>query len=416
MKELKQAYQELAETAHPYADADRAIRTSRRRQVVQGVAVPAVAALIIGILAVTIGQPGSNRTAPASPGPSQTESLDSASMTDWVPSPNMIGAPARTGTFLYRSCAGGDCSITLVRPDGQTFDFADVYPDLATRLNPNDLSGVSLSYSAQTLGYPEDDGSYTLAVGDGTAVELPAGPAGATWKVIGWGEASWSLGLALWQDEQVIEYASVENYRLHTYRPPGDLGMLPVESGGYLVGLSAPVDTSLSPSDRPRVTILDVDSLSVSGGGVKAGAIEPEDNPEDFSPCLRPAETLAGPLGVPVHSATPPSRLEYGSSTGVGVTTVFRVADAKLVPSAIIRGWSCPSDVRGWGRYDLPQSTATETWTFLSVVAGGESAMTRHAEGSSGKDVVIVGPEGKHQVVGTVPADAQVLMPGMTIP
>jgi len=63
-----------------------------------------------------------------------------------------------------------------------------------------------------------------------------------------------------------------------------------------------------------------------------------------------------------------------------------------------------------------PQSTPTQTWTFLSVIAGGDSAMTRHMAGSASKDVVIVGPDGQQQVVGTVPADAQVLMPGMTMP
>lgn len=386
----------------------------RRRQVGYGVIAPLLVALLLGATALVLSTERVDSSRPTPPIASVTPEAGIVSMLDWITPPRTVGAPARAGTLLYRSCAS-QCTTTLVRPNGKTFAMDDVFPDLANRLDSQGLLGATLSHDALWLGYPED-GGYTFTVGGDPAVRLDAGPEGSAWEMLDWGESSRSFGLAQWSGRRVIGYASVEDYKVHTFRAPESLlQLLPVDSGGYTVRLAQPLDVSEPVARRPRVTSLSGQTLNLTTwGGAEVGEIWSGDN-QNLSSCMRPDETLAGPLGVPMVSTPPPARAEYSSASGIGASTVFVVRQDGLVPSAVIRGWCNAAPNTGLGRYDLPQSSAGEIWTFLGVMAGGETAMTRQAAGSKTKDVVLVGVDGRPRVVHSVPVDAQVLMPGLTV-
>jgi hypothetical protein len=351
---------------------------------------------------------------------------DAATRDEWKgtigrgPAP-LGAAPAETGTFVYRSC-DPTCSVTLVTADGDARDLADSSPAFASELARAGLDGVSLSWDAAWWGVPTADGYAITSAGRATEFRLRAGPTGSRWELLGWSPVSSSAGLARWTGRRVTAYASNEGSQLRTYEmtEEDDLGLRPIDSNGMMATLARPVDPSLPAERRPRVTVLETYDLSITSAheaepGTLWGQVS-----LDLSSCLRPGETLIGPQGVPSRTAVPPDRVDWdrGDQFEFFATAVYAAVGGRPVPSAVILD-DCVGapDTDGSGRYDLPWSTSEVTWRFLGVGAGGTAAMTRTEAGADRKAVVLVGPESERRVLHCcLPADAQVLMPGMTLP
>ncbi len=68
------------------------------------------------------------------------------------------------------------------------------------------------------------------------------------------------------------------------------------------------------------------------------------------------------------------------------------------------------------GRLGLPLSTPEVTWTFLGVLTDGEVAMARTPTFGGDMDVIEVGFSGLRTLHQDLPSDAQVLVPGSTLP
>jgi hypothetical protein len=395
---------EVLERAAPPSPLDRVVRAWQALplRTRRWIGVPiALVALTAGAV-VAVGEPREGRPEP-----------DASLLDQWKGTigrgPAPLGAPpAAVGTIAYRSCANG-CTVTLVGADGTTRDLADVAPDLAMRLGRQGLRGVSLSWSAVWWGYPTDDG-YTITSGRRAREFLvPAGPAGSRWELLGWSPDSSGAGLAMWTRGEVTAYASTEASRVREYDEPDDGPALwPIDSDGVTATVAEPIDAP----QRPRITTLRTANLTVTAAHMLGDA-----KAQDMSACVRPLETLLGPRGVPETTTVPPDRAAWERrATSSSATVVFAVSNGEPVPSAVIHQgcqampWS--SDA---GRYRLPRSTVGVTWRFLGVLAGGRTAMTRHEPGNDLKAVVIVGFDGEQRVLHRVPADAHVLMPGLTV-
>ena len=420
---LRASYRQLGESVPMYGNVDRALRSARRRRVAQQVGIPALAAVVAaGAIVLGVTQPWSSTPQSLPPAEHPT-----AEITDWAPPTAQIGEPAKAGTLMYFSCAGYGCGMRLVALDGSEFDLAEARPDLAELLAEHGTSGVSLSYDAQWLGIPEDAAYtlYPLAVDPGrpgppAEIRVPAGPPGSHWEVVGWGWTSAGLTLAQWLDDRVLAFALVSTLTngVRVVDQPAGTNLLPVAHGGDGVLVADPIDTTVPFAQRTRVTQATVRDLHVAAydGGERPGHLTGPFSGPDNAECMQPTETLAGPDGVPVDLEPPPSRAIRTMEESVGALLVFTPQEETLVPSALLRGRACSG--QEWmqlGRLDLPLSSAGEIWTFLGVLTDSEVAMARTtAEGAI--EVIEVGISGQRTLQQDLPSDAQVLVPGSTVP
>lgn len=424
-RRLSTAYRTAGEAVPAFGRADRAIVSARRRRARLAMAVPAAAgALVVAVFAVA------GRVSTDSNPPPATHSIPAVVTSTAVTPPEHPTPPAATlqgpvlapGSLVYRRCDGPDCRITVVFNNGPAFDLASERPDLAQLLASRGLDGVTLSPDGSWIGVP-DGREFTLydMFGDTRAIDLPVGPEGTRWQASYWNVET-DLVLVHFAGDTVTDYAVVHpnraaaEARVTVIPAPTDEGLLPdnVGSAYYdILSLEAPVDTSTPVAERERVTIERSRTLIAEGSGFEPVGLSPPGAVRDLSACMSDAETLAGPAGVPVIYVAAPAT----STDQSGSTLAFTVHDGSLIPTAVIRG-SCDggsSPPPGERRYELPQSSNGTTWTFLGVVDHKRSLMGRQDSGSSSMKLVEVGYLGPAQVVGEVPANAEVLLPGMTI-
>ncbi len=138
---------------------------------------------------------------------------------------------------------------------------------------------------------------------------------------------------------------------------PTGMNLLPVQHGGDGLLVADPLDTTLPPAQRTRVTQSTVRSLHVAAddGGYRPGHLTAPLNGRDSSECMQPTETLAGPAGVPVELEPPPSQAIGTMAESVGASLAFTTQGGPWFrppccagePAA---GWSgC-----GWGGWASP--------------------------------------------------------------
>ncbi len=415
---------------------DVSVAALHRRRTRQTVAV-GIAAVALTVAAVVL--PDSltrDRGAPADRQTTETPTTrtpPTVSVFDWVPSSrprSYPGAPAKAGTVMYRTCAGDDCTVTLSRPDGATYDLAQVVPSLAEQLETDGFAGVSLSYDAFRIAHPYENGyaSFWLANhSQAPTHSVDAGPTGSVWEVVDWSpwNAASSPLFVRYTDGKVTAFANTNPYtggRFSTYELNAPTDLLPVADGAASVRMSAPVASESSP--RSRVTSPSSHQLWLWPGGdpgLERGQIDwfgPDTT--GYSACMAADETLAGPRGVPVQKhASASLRLQdrpLGQiSDSYMSTIVYRGVDGKPVPTGVISG-DCGGSFEAFGRYDLPQSTADTTWSYLGPITDGESLMIRQESGAETQELMLVGLDLEPRELQSMPAGAEVLAPGMTVP
>jgi hypothetical protein len=182
------------------------------------------------------------------------------------------------------------------------------------------------------------------------------------WELFGGGVMS-----TQWNQGPVTEYAFLGvNLDGFSYRPPESFNLLPVRDELYSVGVADPFDISIPVEQRPRWTTTCVKTLFLNSLTHYAGkAVNKWANSTDLAACMRSDETLAGPEGVPVSMTPPRSHALDVGTEPVGAIMVFTPRDGELVPSGVVRGDCAGPAWSHFGRYDLPLSTPTDTWTFL---------------------------------------------------
>jgi hypothetical protein len=431
---LKDAYRRLADSIPSYGDAQKAVTAARRRRLAVTVAIPAVvAALAVGGLAAAHTITNSEPPPPAGPSPAPT---DTTATTDLNANPGIVSDPAAPGGhfggLIYRTCDGSSCSVFVIQNIGGNFynnefellDLAELRPDLASILAEPGLGGVTLSYDGAWLGIPngEDFTLYNVYDKD-RVVDLPRGPAGSRWEAYYWSPGYDQAVLAQHVGNRVARYAIVHlgyasnpEKRVVVTDNPSDANLLPIGLGyvyydGYALG--QPIDTSLSVSERPLISSYSFRNLFDPSGDLNPPGLQPEELSRDLAPCMHPGETIAGPEGVPMNfSAAPETSPDQSLAT-----VVFTTSGDNLVPTGIIRGGCSSTRFRppeGAKRYDLPQSSSDTTWTFLGPIDHKRSLMGKAASGGDEMDLVVVSYLGPPQTVGHLPANSEVLMPGMT--
>lgn len=397
---LTDAYRADEDTIPDYSDAAAAMAGARRRRIRLLVGAPVVlAVLVAGGFAATADT--SRDSAPSqSATKTSTNALDSR--------------PGGFTGFLYRSCED-ECSITMTRA-GTTTDLASDEPAVAADLAERGLDGVALSHDGEWLGVPDGTGFTLHNLDDSSTIELPAGSPGTRWQAYYW---IWEYGLVLaqWNEDTVVQYALVNTLSLAGFpevalvAAPDNRTLVPMFSRLDQLYLSEVVDVTAAPADRPVVTSLAPWQLSPRRGA----EVRPPTGTSELALCMLPGETLAGPDGAPVEF------MSDMSSSQLTTKVTFRVEGEDLVPSGILRGPcadvdnAAPPEQR---RYDLPRSTADDTWTMLGPIPHAHSnratLMGHVAPGSDVMELVAVGYDGTNETVAELPADAEVLMTGMT--
>jgi hypothetical protein len=417
---LVRAYARLAEQVPPLADAPRAVRTARRQRATLAVAAPATA----GVLAVVSIAVVADHTADDSGPPPSTH--ETTRQDDNRGSDVGLTAAGPEGGLLYRVCDDGGCRVGSVDAASSASYEVNIRQDVAERLQRQGFDGVTMSYEGNWIGIP--DGSayrlYSLErwVDD---VTVPAGPEGTRWMPLYWSRDYAQLVLVQLRDRQptayaiaTVGYTQPDNLRVIVTPAPAGPTLVPLSIGGAyydMFAVAEPIDTSASPPDRPRLSSFTYRNLFADTTSIESPGLQPPGPRSTFGleRCMRSDETIAGPLGVPVILAA-----AHDTSTDqAGSMIAFAPRDGTLTPSAVIRSGRCDSVFTqpiGERRYDLPQSDAQTTWTYLGQVDQRRSLMSRQAEGSDTADLVSIGLDGPPTVVGHVPADADLLMAGMT--
>jgi len=369
------------------------------------VGAPVAAAVLVaaGLAATT------DITTDSAPPPSGPDSTSNA----------LASSPGGGTSLLYRSCED-DCSISLITNAGATtVDLATDHPQLAANLAEDGLDGVTLSYDGSWLGAPDGTGFtlHDLQADDADdTIDLPAGPSGTHWQPYYW---IWDLGLVLaqWEGDDVVQYAIVNSGSIAGFpevelvEAPEHPTLVPAFSHLDWLGLVKAVDVGAAPADRAPVPTLATWKLPTAPGS----ELVPPSDRWNMTGCLRPGETLAGYDGAPVQFMTDTS------SDSLPSTVVFGMEDGKLVASGIVRGACQDGDDTApdaYSRYDLPLSIGDDVWTLLGPIPhqhGNQAALMSHRRPDSQvTQLVAVGYYGERTAVAELPADAQIVMSGMT--
>ena len=416
------------------ATVDRATRNTRRasrHRLAYAVAAPLVAAAVTAGIIVVVQQGTSSGPDPAhspTPGPTEPDrnSVDgSVPLQDWLENQTLDPAsidgttqPAAAGTAMYRTCAGDECSVTLVSPSGERIDLADIHPELGATLAESGLEGVSISPNGHWLGRP-DDGGYTLYHLDGPDLveKVAADPRGDRWELVGWSEQSWAPTLALYSGDEVVRFADWGD--LVTDEPtfvdvPTGISTVPVMGARPFM---SPVTEPIEPVDGewPRVAttapptsrwllLQGVDREHRAGEVVDTSNWEDGYNGTSFEQCVGPDETLLGPDGR-IHSwQVRGSRPVHADRVTVTTAVFSRDASASQPVAVLVSG--CAEGQR----VELPSSTDDETWGFLGMLADGQLALTRNAKGAT--TYVLLDEAGTLSPMHDLPHGADVVTPG----
>ncbi len=415
------------------ATVDRATRgtpPASRHRLAYLVAAPLVAAAVAGGIIVAVQMGTSDGPEPAQspthapPEPDREPVGGAVPLQDWLENrtlgPGSIDAtkPAAAGTAMYRSCAGDECSVTLVSPSGEHIDLGDVHPELAAVLAESGLDGVSLSPTGHWLGRP-DDGGYTLYYLDGPDMveEVAADPRGDRWELVGWSEQSWAPTLALYSGDEIVRFAGWESLITDEPTfvdvPPGVTTVPVMGARPVMSAVTEPIEpfdgewprvaTTAPPTSR-WLLLRNVDREHRAGEVVDTSNWEDGYNGTSFEQCVGPDETLIGPDGR-IHSwQVRGSRPVHADR--ITVTTAVFSRDASVSqPVAVVVGGCAEGR-----RVDLPTPTDNGTWDFLGMLPDGQIALTRSSEGAT--TYVLLDENGTLSPMHDLPNGADVITPG----
>ncbi len=446
------------------ATVARAVRARRRRRLVYAIGAPVAAAAVAAGIVTAVEHEVRPPTVPAvqtpgptlGPEPDPSEPVDGpVSLGRWLENRSLDPAyldksePAAPGTMMYRSCAEGDCTVTLVAPSGRQIDLADVHPDLASSLAADGLADVSLSPTGHWLGRPEDGGYRIYHLEEpGIVEEVAADTRGDRWELVGWSEQSWAPTLALYDEDKVVRFLTwdsllttgaecCDGWRPRQYRPrsvdvPDDVvttpiigstrpGLVPVAEPTQPVDDELPrVATTAPPGDKWLV-VRGLDRANRPGDIIETSSVEGGYGGTSFEQCVGADETLAGPEGR-IHTWWVRGSRSVHADTLTVTTAVYSQDPSVSEPVAVVL-WACHggpwnSDRSGpfWngipegGRLDLPTTDADETWTFLGMLPDGQVALTREADGTT--TYVRLGDSGELTDMHEIPTGAEVVTPG----
>jgi hypothetical protein len=385
--------------------------------------------LAVGALVVTDANIGTiDDPNPAGPAPSGSESGDpvpsptkvdprpSFAVTDWLPENPTRGAPPKLGTLIYRTCADDGCVMQLVTPDGTEYPLADISPELAAKIEEHGLEGAALSHDGKQLGIRVNTGFEVFRIGHDSrpTYETPPGPEGSQWEVQSWGVGSSSLCLTQTQDETALAFMDVYNGRPYTYELDGGADLPPAPAG--CTSLAHPIDTSVPPDERQRVTrpLERVEVVVVEDvAGSPQGTVE--NSGEDYWPVaseLHDSETLAGPRGVQEY-LWHPGTVVGDDLDRRGYKAFAPYGDELRVSAVVMLGYL--DETPEYSRIDIPESTGEETWDYLGLTHDGV-AVSRSSRSEDVTDVfVLPAGGGDARLLHTLPLDAEIVMPGAVV-
>lgn len=413
---LRSAFEAAAATGEPYGDASAAIAaaTRRRRSRLLG----ASAAVAIAVVAVIGGITSSYDSSPppATTHPRPPASAHTTANQDAASPVHMSSPPGPDAGVLYRTCRAGVCTVGVVYGDDQHLSLPT---GLATALGGRRLDGVTLSTDGAWVGYPRG-GTFTVAnvYDGGLSVDVPAGPVGSTWQPYFWTQGGLDLVLAQWRGETVTAFAIVHigsssNPELQVVTEPAPAGpqLLPTDVGASYYDAVSLGQITRPPSNGswPIVSTLSRRTLYFANSDLGQPGLGPSRPGVDLNACMRDHETLIGPEGVPMTFPVAPET----SSNQDGATIVFRAAYGSVVPTAVVNG-NCGDPTARDARYNLPQSTYTDGWTFLGPVTHTSSLMLHGTDYTLDRELVVVRADGGRTVVGSVPFRTEVVAPGIT--
>lgn len=431
---LRTAFRDAAASAGSYGDATQAIAAASRRRrsrILAGSAVATAAAVAVVAVGAT-SLSSSTPTPPAAPGtPSSQATTDTTNQpttaatagTEQEASQVRMNGSSAPAALLYRECRAGDCAVGIVDSSNQHLDLPD---QVAEPLAEHGFEGVTLSTDGAWIGYPHD-GTFTVAsVYDGElAVDVPAGPPDSTWRPYFWSQDYLDLVLAQWTSGHPTAFAIVHvgystnpEFDVVVEQAPAGAEQLPAQVGAAYYNVLSLAEVRRPPSSGvwPIVQTLQTRSLYTAESELEQPGLGPPGPLRDLSACLRDNETLIGPEGVPMTFVVAPET----STDQDGATVVFREgAGGGLVPTGVVKGWCGPdgSTVEA-PRYDLPETTYTDIWTFLGPISQHSSLLLHRSDVISlDGELVIVGADGRQTVVGRVPGKTRasdLLAPGMT--
>lgn len=407
--QLRRIYRQVANDVPDVGDARRAWRRGVRQRRVRVIGAPvAVAAVSAAVIIASVQEPWHDAAPnPAPPTPAERTVEPTRSVDEWVPeTPMDLGRPARVGTVMYAACADG-CETMLRRPDGAEFPLSDASTEVAAAVDAAGVENVSLSVDASWLGVPDGDDYVVYPLRGGEPGRLSADGADR-WSLVGWGAGSFNWSLARWRDGRVVEYATADLWEAVDpthFSVPDGCTERPSDHGGSGVIVAEPIATDGPPSSWPRLTTYDARWLTVlRGTGESRGSLISAGPPRDLSALLGPDETLAGPLGVPVERTGPVGSAEMDWPT----VYVFDQADDTRTPIGAI--FADETEVDGGWRFDVPESTAEDTWRVLGPLRA-ESLAVAH-ETADATEVVRIDRDGSRTVLQRLPAGSHVILPG----
>lgn len=408
---LRSAFQEAAALAGPSGDAAEAIAAAGRRRRGRILGSSAGAAVIVAAIIAGPTLSFDSTIPPANDGTQRSAAPTADQGVTGVRVKSLVGPR----TVLYRTCGADGCTVGLANSANEHLDLPS---EVAERLAVDGFEGATLSTDGAWIGYPHDGKFAVVNAYDGRpSTVVPAGSPGSTWRPYFWTQDYLDLVLAQWTGDDVTAFAIVHvGYSntpdLRVVVEPNALGEahLPVAAGGALYNILelAEVQPVDQPGGWPRVQELQERSLYTSRSPGGEPGLGPLGRVRDLSPCLRDDETLIGPEGVPMSFTVAP---ETSSDQDVA-TVAFRVHERGVVPSAVVKG--CDGPAASAQRYDLPQSTSSDIWTFLGPITPDSSLMLHQTDLSLAGELVMVGPDEQQTVVGHVPAKTEILAPGMT--
>ncbi len=413
---LRSAFQEAAALAGPSGDAAAAIAAAGRRRRGRVLGSSAGAAVVVAAIIAGSTLSFDSTIPPADPGTPTSAAPTADQGVTGVRLKSLVGP----GTVLYRTCGPDSCTVGLANSANEHLALPS---QVAERLAVDGFEGATLSTDGAWIGYPHDGKFTVVNAYDGRpSTVVPEGPPGSTWRPYFWTQDYLDLVLAQWTGDNVTAYAMVHvgysnTPEMRVVVEPNAHGeaLLPVAAGGVTNNVlslaeAQPVDQT---GAWPRVQELQERMLyttrsKVGGAQIGQPGLSPPGGARDLSTCLRDDETLIGPEGVPMSFTVAPET----SPDQDEATVAFRLDKRGVVPSAVVKG--CNGPAGSAQRYDLPQSTSSDFWTFLGPIAHNSGLMLHQTDHSLDGELVMVGPDERQTVVGHVPAKTEILAPGMT--
>ncbi|NDL60067.1 hypothetical protein [Phytoactinopolyspora mesophila] len=405
-------------------DAGRAIAAARRRRSRRVATVAGAAAvLVVGGVAVTAavagfgvdpssGDPRPARSEEPLPAPTQTEQGASFSVTDWLPEQQLRGTPPEVGTLIYRTCVDGDCVVKLLTPDGAEYPLAEISADLAAKIEEYGLDGAAASHDGKKMGIRLDEGFEVFDIGHSSPLYMmPRGPAGSRWEVTAWGVGTSHICLAQTIGGEVM--ALSHNSVVHELEDDADLPPIATAGCG---ALAEPIDTSVAPENRQRITEpLDTTRVAVYeliDNAPPGTVLDFGDSDWGTAEVLRDRETLAGPRGVHEEVWHPGSHADDDPLARRGFKVFTPHGDNLRMTAVIAQGYHRGSE---YVRFDLPESTPDETWEYLALTHDGVAVSRRSAVEDASDVFVLPADGGNLRLLHTLPFDAEVVMPGAVV-